>query len=294
MNLLSEYAPLLDSLLLSLGFAFSQQVVLRAGVFSVATAGFASFGSYCAAILVTRFGLHPIAAISASLLLGMLLGLLLSQPLARLRGIYQAIATLAFVQIVIALMLFAEPVTGGGLGINNIPKSMGTEALLIAAIAVGYLMYSLQRSGVGRAFDAIHQDEVVAAVLGVSIRKFHRLAFVISGGIAGLFGGLQALNTYSIGANTFSFSFAIMVLGYIVVGGRRSVWGPVLGVGFLTLLPEFSRPLAEYRPILTGVVMILVATFLPLGLADSAFARLRLHRQKKNHLEGGQCVRTPS
>lgn len=294
MTFLSQYAPLLDSFLLSLGFAFSQQVVLRAGVFSVATAGFASFGAYCAAILVTRLGLHPVLAIAASLLLGMLLGFLLSQPLARLRGIYQAIATLAFVQIVIALMLFAEPVTGGGFGINNIPKSVGTEILLIAALAVGYLMHSAQRSGVGRAFDAIHQDEIVAAMLGVSIRKYQMLAFVLSGGIAGLFGGLQALNTYSIGANNFSFSFAIMVLGYIVVGGRRSVWGPVIGVGFLTLLPEFSRPLAEYRPILTGIVMIVVATFLPLGLADSAFAWLRLHRQKKAHLEGGQYVRTPS
>lgn len=294
MSFLSQYAPLLDIFLLSLGFAFSQQVVLRAGVFSVATAGFASIGAYCAALLVTKLGFHPAIAVLSSLFLGMLVGLCLSQPLARLRGIYQAIATLAFVQIIIALMLFAEPLTGGGLGINLIPKSVGTGTLLVAVMVTGYIMYAMQRSGVGRAFDAIHQDETVAAVLGVSIRKYHTLAFVISAGIAGLFGGLQALNTYSIAANTFSFTFVIMVLGYIVVGGRRSVWGPVLGVGFLTLLPEFSRALAEYRPILTGIVMIVVATFMPLGLADTLIATIRRRRQQKNLADGGQSVRSPA
>ncbi|CAH1655934.1 branched-chain amino acid ABC transporter permease [Chelatococcus asaccharovorans] len=294
MSFLGQYIPLLDTVLLAVGFAFSQQVVLRAGVFSVATAGFAAIGSYCAAILVTRLEWHPLFAMAAACLFGALTGFLLAQPLARLRGIYQAIATLAFVQIVIAVTLFAEPITGGGLGINNIPKSVGTGTLAVAVLVTAYILHSVKQSGVGRAFDAIHQDETVAAVLGISIRKYQTLAFLISGCIAGAFGGLQALNTYSIAPTTFSFAFVIMVLGYIVVGGRRSVLGPVVGVAVLTLLPELSRFMAEWRPILTGATMILISTYLPLGLADTLIARLRMRRLSHAQPEGGHSVRTPS
>ncbi len=294
MNYFSQYLPLADIFLLALGFAFSQQVVLRAGVFSVATAGFASLGAYCSAILVTTYGWPAPVAIATSLLFGTAAGWCLSLPLARLRGIYQAIATLAFVQVVIAVMLFATSITGGGLGINSIPKSVGTGTLLAAAVITGYIMYAMQRSGVGRAFDAIQQEETVAAVLGVSIRRYHSLAFTISGAIAGLFGGLQSLNTYTLTPGSFSFTFVIMVLGYIVVGGRRSVWGPVVGVAFLTLLPELSRGLAEYRPIVTGVVMIAVMIFLPLGLADTFILSLKRRKRRGNLIEGGNHVRSAS
>ena len=142
MNFLLSYQPLLDIFLLSLGFAYSQQIVLRAGVFSVATAGFASIGAYCAAILVKYHAAPAPIALGLALACGALTGLLVSVPLSRLRGVYQAIATLAFVQIVVAITLTAEDLTGGGFG-------------------------CIQRSGIGRAFDAIQQDELVGAVLGV-------------------------------------------------------------------------------------------------------------------------------
>lgn len=199
-------------------------------------------------------------------------------PLARLRGIYQAIATLAFVQVVMAVMLVAEPITGGGFGINQIPKSVGTLELAIAVIGVAYLMYSMQKSGIGRAFDAIQQEETVAAVLGVSIKKYHTLAFAISGAIGGLFGGLESLHSYSLIPGHYGFGLAVTVLAFIVVGGRRSVWGPVVGVAFLSLLPELSRSLAEYRPMATGLVMILVTNYLPLGLADTAIMLVKRRR----------------
>jgi branched-chain amino acid transport system permease protein len=183
MNFLLSYQPLLDILLIGLGFAYSQQIVLRAGVFSIATAGFASVGAYCAAILAKTYGVPAIFALGLSLILGGFIGWLLAVPLSRLRGVYQAIATLAFVQIVTSIMLIAEPVTGGGFGINQIPKSITTWHLLVIGAVVIYFMHSLKNSGVGRAFDAIQQDETVGAVLGVSIRKYHALAFMISGAI---------------------------------------------------------------------------------------------------------------
>jgi len=275
MNILLSFQPLLDIFLISLGFAYSQQLVIRAGVFSVATAGFASIGAYCAAILAKSHGLHPVLCLALALGVGALAGGLLAAPLSRLRGIYQAIATLAFVQIVLAIMLAAEPLTGGGFGINDIPKSVTTWHLALAGAAVVYLMLAINRSGVGRAFDAIHQDETVAAVLGVSIRKYHAFAFVLSGAIAGFYGGLESLHSHSLVPGQYGFPFVVAVLAYVVVGGRRSVIGPTFGVAFLALLPELSRPFAEYRPMITGVIMILVMSFMPSGLADAALLWFR-------------------
>jgi branched-chain amino acid transport system permease protein len=272
MNEILSYQPLLDICLLSLGFAYSQQVVLRAGVFSVATAGFASIGAYCAAILVKYHGVPGPIALVLALACGALAGWLLSVPLSRLRGVYQAIATLAFVQIVMATMLTAEDLTGGGFGINEIPKSISTWHMVAFGAALLYVMIRIKMSGIGRAFDAIQQDETVGAVLGVSIRKYHALAFTISGAIGGFYGGVESLHSYSLIPGQYGFPFVIAVLAYNVIGGRRSVIGPVIGVAFLSLLPELSRPLAEYRPMITGLIMILVMNFMPNGLVDTALS----------------------
>lgn len=292
MSFLLSYQPLLDIFLLSLGFAYSQQIVLRAGVFSIATAGFASVGAYSAAILAKSYGVPAPAALALSLSLGASIGWLLSVPLARLRGIYQAIATLAFVQIIMSVALGAESLTGGGFGINAIPKSVTTWHLVVVTIVLIYLMIAIQKSNIGRAFDAIQQDETVGAVLGVSIRKYHALAFTISGGIAGLYGGMESLHSYSLTPGQYGFNFAVAVLAYIVLGGRRTVIGPVVGVAFLSFLPELSRPMAEYRPLVTGLVMILVMNYLPMGLADTAiFMARRRNASREFGLEGNEHVR---
>jgi len=259
MNFLLSYQPLLDIFLLSLGFAYSQQIVLRAGVFSVATAGFASIGAYCAAILVKYHAVPAPIALGLALAFGALTGLLVSVPLSRLRGVYQAIATLAFVQIVVAITLTAEDLTGGGFG-------------------------CIQRSGIGRAFDAIQQDELVGAVLGVSIRKYHALAFTMSGAIGSFFGGVESLHSYSLIPGQYGFPFVVAVLAYNVVGGRRAVVGPVIGVAFLSLLPELSRPFAEYRPMITGAIMIAVMNFMPHGLADTVISWWRRRGTQRRFL----------
>jgi len=292
MSWIASYQPLLDIFLISLGYAFSQQIVLRAGVFSVATAGFASIGAYSAAILAKYYGVPAPLALLAALASGGIIGWLLAVPLSRLRGVYQAIATLAFVQIVMAVMLTAESVTNGGYGINEIPKSIGTWHLLAISAVLIYVMIMIQKSGIGRAFDAIQQDEVVGAVLGVSIRKYHALAFTLSGAIGGFYGGLESLHSYSLIPGQYSFSFVIIVLAYIVVGGRRSVAGPVIGVAFLALLPEISRPFAEYRPMITGIIMVLVMNFLPHGLVDTTVYWLkRRSAERRSQAAGGRHVR---
>ena len=269
------YRPLIDLFLLHIGFAFSQWIVLKAGVFSVATAGFAALGAYTAALVGVSLGLPPALGILAACLVGLAASLVLSWPLARLRGVYQAIATLAFVQIVVSLVLYAEPLTGGALGFTGIPKVVTTPVLLMAALLAIWLMVAIDRSRVGRAFEAIRQDEAMAASLGISVRLHHVIAFAISGALAGLFAGLEAFHSYALEPNQFGFPFLVAILSYVVLGGRRTVVGPIVGAAILIALPELSRPLAENRMVIYGVLLVLVMNFLPRGVADTFIDRMR-------------------
>ena len=266
LDLFTAYRPLFDLFLLHTGYALGQYIVLRAGVFSIANAGLAAIGAYLAAGLTLKFGVHPYLSLIPAMLAGMAVSLLLSWPLARLRGVYQAIATLAFVQVVLSLNLFAERVTGGAMGLNGIPKAVGTGALLVFAGLTLYVVAAIGATRLGRAFDAIRQDEAVAVSLGVSVRYYQSVAFAVSGAIAGLFGGLEAFHGYALEPNQFGFSFLVAILSYVVLGGRRSVLGPVVGAALLIALPEIARPLAEYRMLVFGAAMVLMMIFRNQGL----------------------------
>lgn len=272
------YRPLFDLFFLHLGFAYSQWIVLKAGVFSIATAGFAALGAYAAAILGVSYGWPAPVAILAAGFVGLVTALFLSWPLARLRGVYQAIATLAFVQIVVSLVLYAEPLTGGAMGFTGIPKVVTTPVLAAGALAVVWLMFAINRSRIGRSFEAIRQDEAMAASVGISVRAYHTLAFAISGALAGVFAGLEAFHFYALEPNQFGFPFLVAILSYVVLGGRRTVVGPIVGAAILIALPEISRPLAENRMVIYGLLLVLVMNFLPRGVADTLIDRLRRRR----------------
>lgn len=277
-NYILGYQPLLDVFLLHLGLAFSQWLVLRAGVFSLATVGLAGVGAYTGGIFVVTYGLPAPLALIAAAISGGLVSLLLSVPLARLRGVYQAIATVAFIQIVLALNIYAEGLTGGAQGLNGIPKTVGTLTLFIAAIVTVYLMISINRSRLGRAFDAIRQNEAVAASLGVSITRHQAFAFVISGALAGVYGAMEAFHSYSLVPSQFGFPFLIAILSYVVFGGRNTIIGPIVGTALLVLLPELARPLADGRMLVYGLLLILTINFLPQGIADTLIKRARARR----------------
>ena len=167
----NAYRPLIDLFLLHTGYALGQYVVLRSGTFSIANAGLSAIGAYLSASLTIKLGVPVVLSIVLGTLVSVLVSMLLAWPLARLRGVYQAIATLAFVQVVLSLNIYAERFTGGAMGLSGIPKAVGTWTLLVAALVAIYLVACLNHSRIGRAFDAIRQDEAVA----VSDRKSTRL-----------------------------------------------------------------------------------------------------------------------
>ena len=278
LDFFAPHLPLLDLIFIGTGYALSQAIVFRAGTFSVATSGFAALGAYAAAILTVKHGLHPAAAVALGTLLGLACGLMLAIPLARLRGVYQAIASLAFVEILVALILYFDELTGGPLGFNNIPRVVTHWMLFFAVLATMALLIVLGQGAIGRAFDAMRQDPAVAASLGVNPTKYHVLSFALSGAIAGLFGGLDALRNFSLTAEQFGFGILIGTLSAVVLGGRRSVIGPLVGTTILVLLPEIFRPLADYRQAIYGLLLVVVMAFLPFGVYDSIVMKLHNRR----------------
>jgi branched-chain amino acid transport system permease protein len=279
MDVLLAYQPLFNQVLIYSILAYSQFIVLRTGVFSVATVGIASIGAYASAYATVRLGYHPYVSTAISVLLGLAAGALIAIPLARLRGIYQAMATIGLVKVIVSLTMYFEGVTGGVLGFNNIPRGYDTAGFLIVTVLVILLLHNIGRSGTGRAFDAIRQDETVAVSLGVSVHRHHSIAFALSGALAGLAGSFIAFFGRSLFPAQFGFELLTEVLAFVVLGGSITVLGPLVGTAILVVLPEFARPLAENTLLFYGAILILVMIFLPQGVAGTLVLKWRRSRQ---------------
>lgn len=280
----SSYLPLVELAAFNALLAYSQYIVLRAGVFSIATPAFAAVGAYAAAILSVKLGLSPFVGVAAACVLGALLGGLLSLPLARLRGVFQALATLALVQVVMSIALSWTSLTEGALGINGIPKAVGLEWFAVALLAVLYLMHAISISSIGRAFNVVGEDETVAVSMGISVVRHHAIAFVLSGLLGSLAGAMHAYSSYSITPNEYGFHMLTLVLAMVVLGGRVSIWGPLVGSLILTGLPELLRGFENYRMVVQGAILMLAIVFLPAGIVDTA---IRLYRNRKVAAVGG-------
>lgn len=280
-NFFYTYQSLFDHILVYALLAMSQYVVLRAGVFSLGTAGFAALGAYGTALLITKAGWSPLASIVAGMLLGTAASALLAMPLSRLRGVFQAVATLALVQIVLSATQNWVSLTNGALGVNGIPKVASTPVLLAVVAVVVFLLVAMGRHSIGRAMDVIREDETVAVSLGISVPYYHRIAFIVSGALAGLGGALQATSSYAITPHEFGFSMLVAALTMVVLGGRTTVWGALVGAAILTTLPELFRVFADYRNVVQGILLMLVIVYLPRGVADTLLSEWRDRRLRR-------------
>ena len=265
----ASYQSVLDHILVYSLLAMSQYIVLRAGTFSEGSAAFAAVGGYATAILCTRVGWHPALAIASGVVLGGVASAVMAFPLSRLRGVFQAVATMALVQVVVTVALNWEDLTRGALGINGIPKVATTGWLVLIVALVVALLHTLGRFSIGRAMDVIREDETVAVSLGISVQYHQRIAMILSGMLAGLAGGLLACNSYAISPQDFGFTLLVNGLAMAVLGGRTSVWGALVGAAVLTILPELFRVFADYRDIVQGALVMLIIIYLPNGIADT-------------------------
>ncbi|HEX2620098.1 MAG TPA: branched-chain amino acid ABC transporter permease [Phototrophicaceae bacterium] len=277
--------------------ALSLYLPLMAGQLSLASPGFYALGGYIAAVMSTKIfpptpdgQTFPIIYMVIEMVIAGIasgaLALMVGLPALRLRGIYLALATIAFVEIMRVLALNLD-VTGKAIGIFGIPQPFVSKTqveylaitiplLLLAALFV----YRLERVRVGRAFIALREDELAAAAMGINPTYYKVLAFVMGAVLAGVIGAVYAhvLNTWNARQGTFDAS--ILVLAYVIIGGSRTYLGPIAGGLLLTALPEVLRAAAgiqglptwlahflqDGRLIIFGLLIAIGTIFFPQGL----------------------------
>ena len=301
-------------------------VVGFAGLLDLGYIAFYAVGAYTYALLSSpHFGLHlpfwvilPIGAAVAAFF-----GVLLGTPTLKLRGDYLAIVTLGFGEIVrIFLNNLSRPVnmTNGPQGIAGIdPLRIGSFslaqpqrwlgldfsgpvkyyyallALLLAIIAVNL---RLQNSRIGRAWEAIREDEVAARAMGINTTQLKLLAFAMGATFGGVAGGMFASIQGFISPESFVLVESIMVVSMVVLGGMGNVWGVILGALLLSFTPEvlrwtvdplqralFGRSLIDpevIRMLLFGLALVLMMLYRPAGLLPSAVRRRELARRNGN------------
>jgi branched-chain amino acid transport system permease protein len=261
----ATYSTLVYSIGVYALLALSIWLTLACGLLSLANVAFMGIGAYVSALLSLQAGWPFGAVLIAAGLAPALVALIIGMPTLRLSGVYLAMATLAFGEVVRIIVLNLE-ITGGPEGLNGIPQS--TRGWHIVAI-LGFAIYGLarmKRSKVGRAFEAIREDEVAASLMGIDVARHKLFAFVLGAAMAGIAGGLNAHYTFFISPREYGFENAVDVLTMVVLGGIGGLIGPMLGAAILTLLPELLRFLHEFRGIFNGLVLVLVVLFLPKGI----------------------------
>ena len=246
------------------------------GQISLCHASFMAIGAYTTALLMTRAGLSYLVALPVGAAAAALLGAGLGFPARRLSGLYLALVTLGFLEIVQIAIEESPDLTGGirGLSVPR-PHILGFHlksdasvyyvvlAITVAAVIVGA---NLQRSRFGRAFDAIRQSPFAAQSLGIPLGQIKLLAFSVAAGFAGLAGGLFAIVVGFIDPTEFGISASLRHITFIVVGGLGSVLGSILGAVALTALPELLRGAKEYSDLVYGAILLGTLLFMPRGL----------------------------
>jgi branched-chain amino acid transport system permease protein len=297
------YLQIITFMLINAMLGISIYLTLSTGQLSLGNAGFMSVGAYTSALLTLKAGWPVYLAIPTGGLAACLAAGVIGIPTTRLQGLYLAIATLGFGEVVRVIFLNLK-ITNGALGLSGIPslgsmisaklaqigladglggltvQQLGsiTVIILLAALLAFLLFFALRlnSSRVGRAFAAIKGDEHAAELSGVNTARYKLLAFFLGAFVAGIAGGLAAHVTFYIGPKDFSYHRAVEILLFAVLGGSDVVWGPVLGSVILTLLPELLRSVAEFREMIYGAILVMMMIFRPQGLlSEELFASIR-------------------
>lgn len=249
--------------------AFSMYAVLIAGQLSLAQAALASIGAYTSALITMNLGWPFPVVVVIGVCVGAVTALLLGLPVLRLRGVFLAIATIGFGEMVRILALNLD-ITGGAIGLRPIPKVVGLWHAYVALALCAYFFWRLRPSKLGRGLAALREDEIAARAMGIDVVRYKLFAFMVSGAMAGLSGVLFSHFTRFISPGQFGFERAVEALVYAVVGGTGHWLGPVLGGGFMTSLPEFMRQTGVdagwLRPFYNGLILLAVVLFVPGGL----------------------------
>jgi branched-chain amino acid transport system permease protein len=274
----STYNTVVFSIGVNAMLALSIYVTLSCGLLSMANAAFMGIGAYTGAMISMNTGLPFPVALAAGGLLPALVALIIGAPTLRLSGVYLAMATLGFGEVVRVVVLNMES-TGGPMGLNGVPLNTEWWHIVLLLGATLFMLARIRRSKIGRAFEAIKADEVAARLMGINVDAYKMLAFVLGAVIAGVAGVLNAHFTFTIGPGNYGFDMGVEILTMAIFGGTSNLIGPTLGAAILTFLPEALREFNAYRTVVNGLILVLVILYLPKGIWDPR--RIRGFWQRK-------------
>ncbi|WP_353186359.1 branched-chain amino acid ABC transporter ATP-binding protein/permease [Bosea sp. (in: a-proteobacteria)] len=259
------------------------------GQINLAQAAFFGLGAYAVGIGQTEHGLNFWACLLIGTGIAAGFGALLGASTLRLGGHYLAMVTISFQQIVTLVLINWIPVTKGPDGVRAIPRpgflADGSTylAFCIAVLAaVGFLVWRLRDSRLGRAMRAVRDNELAAGVAGIDVYRTKVTAFALSAILGGVGGGLFAGGFSYVSPDQFSFAESVVFLTMVLLGGAASPVGAVIGTGLLILIPEWLRFLKSIPGLylaIYGAAVILIMVFMPDGIWG--FLRGRLDRLKR-------------
>ncbi|MBM4330674.1 MAG: branched-chain amino acid ABC transporter permease [Deltaproteobacteria bacterium] len=272
----SYQLDLLSNLGINILLALSVYCPMATGQLSIGNAGFMAIGAYVSAILTVHLHLALFPSLIIGGITAGIIGVIVGFPALRLKGIFLAMATLGFGEIVRNFFMnFLTPLTGGAYGfrgIGSIPISISWIWGWVAFFLLFF--FFLSRSRVGLAMMAAHDDETVSELIGIHIVLLKVSAFGVGAFIAGVAGGLYAHYYLYIEPEFFNVWESIHMVLYVIMGGMLTFWGGVLGAGIFTLLPEFLRFLLDWRGAFFGIAIIGLMIARPSGLITREMLRV--------------------
>jgi branched-chain amino acid transport system permease protein len=280
-NLTLVYIVIVQGLNLILGFA---------GMFAFAHGAFMGVGAYISALLTAKLGVPFAVAMLAAGFATAAVGCVIGIPAIRISGLYLAMVTVGFTEIVQWILKHWKSVTGGADGVN-VPapvffgvvfRSDFSSFIIIAIVAVlmTVLMQFIIRSRLGRAFVAIRDSEIAAQCRGIDVARTKVLAFTISAFYAGIGGSLFTLTQHYVTPENFGLYQTVTQFCMVIVGGAASTIGPFIGAAILTWYPELLRNAQALQEIGYGLLLIVFVIFLPRGLAGFLIDRGVLPRER--------------
>jgi branched-chain amino acid transport system permease protein len=269
--------PYTESVLIFLGIntvlALSLALPVSAGLLSLGQGGFMAIGAYASAALTTWYGLPFPLALAAGGLLAAVAGLAVGFPALRIKGVYLLILTMGFGEIVRIFFLNFEP-TGAASGFGGIRQATTLTGVAVTVVVLVLFFLQLRGSRIGRAIEALRQDELAAEVMGIGLTRLKLAAFGVGALIAGLGGALYAHYALFIDAAQFGFHRSAEIFIIVLLGGMGSFWGAVAGAAAVTLLPEVLRAIQEWRMTFFGTLLVAMMIWRPWGLIGRPRPRL--------------------
>ena len=270
---------------ISIALTSSLRVISLSGLLSIGHGGLMLIGAYTSALLVMKLGLSSFLAL---VLAGVAAGgfaCLIGFPFARLKGMYFSMVTMFMTEVILMVSEQWKSLTGGSAGIMDIPRpdpikiagiiDIGFKSyidlyylMLILVIVSLIVFYLIEHSRIGRSWQAISRDDLLAESVGINVAAYKVLGFTIGSFFAGVCGAFYSQFYNVITPSEFGFFFSIYILVYMIVGGRRSFIGPIIGCLLLLLIPELIGGLGGYRPFVFVAILMAVLYTLPDGMAS--------------------------